>query len=120
MKRVKQFVVIAVLAFAALGGWQVGTREVANLELQEDMQDMVSQKSFRFGSGQPKSEDEMREAVIRKAHEYDIDLTPEQVTVRAQGGAAPMFIAADYDVPVNLPRFSFTLHFNPSSEKRAF
>ena len=116
MKRIKTALAVAVLAFAVLAGWRVGSSEMANLELQEDLNDMASQKSFRFGNTPSKSEDELREAVIRKAGEYDIHLAPEQVTVRT----SPTYLAADYSVPVNLPRLSFTLHFTPSSEKASF
>ena len=121
MKRIKVIVVVTVLAFAAMGGWRVGTCEVANLEFQQDLQDLASPRSFRYGNSPPKSEDEMRAAVIRKASEYDIRLAPDQVTVRAPApGTNSMFLAADYDVAVNMPQFSFTLHFNPSSEKSVF
>ena len=116
MKRLKTILALAVIGFAILGGWRVGSSEVANLEFQEDLHDLASQRSFRFGNAPPKSEDELREAVIRKAHEYDIDLTPEQVTVRT----APTYLAAEYSVPVNLPRMSFTLHFTPSSDRSTF
>ena len=121
MKRVKLILLLAVLGFAILGGWRVGSSEVANLEFQSDLQDLASPRSFRFGNSPAKSEDEMREAVIRKAREYSINLEPDQVTVRPPApGANSMYLAADYSVPVNLPRFSFTLHFTPSSEKNTF
>jgi hypothetical protein len=121
MRRLKVILGIAVLAFAALGGWRVGTCEVANLEFQQDLQDLASAKSFRYGNTVVKSEDEMREAVVRKASEHDIQLAPEQVTVRPPApGANSMYLAADYSVPVNLAQFSFTLHFTPSSENSMF
>lgn len=116
MKRLKTIFVLAVLVFAILGGWRVGSSEVSNLQFQEDLHDLASQRSFRFGNTPPKSEDELREAVISKARQYDINLTPEQVTVRT----SPTYLAAEYSVPVNLPRVSFTLHFTPSSEKTTF
>ncbi len=117
MKQIKTIVILGALAFAIVAGWRIGASEVANFELQEDLHDLASQKSsFRFGNAAPRSEDELREAVIRKASEHDIDLTPEQVTVQT----SPTYLAADYSVPVNLPRVSFTLHFNPSSEKNLF
>lgn len=121
MKNLKTLIIIAVLAFAAMAGWQVGSREVANLELQEDMRDLVSQKSFRFGNSPGRSDDELRDAVIRKASEYNIDLKPEQVTVEHPDSVpSHMSLAADYSVPVNLPKFSFELHFTPSSAKTSF
>lgn len=116
MKRLRMILILAVLMFAILGGWRVGSTEVANLEFQEDLRDIATHSSFRFGNSPPRSEDELRDAVIRKAKEYDINLTPEQVTVRT----SPTYLAADYSVPVNLPRLSFTLHFTPSSDKTTF
>ena len=29
-----------------------------------------------------------------------------------------VYVAADYTVPINLPGYSFELHFNPSSENK--
>ena len=122
MRRIKMIVVIAVLALAIFAGWQVGSVEVANLELQEDMHDLASsQSSFRFGNTSTRSDDDFREAVIRKAKSYDIELKPEQVTVqRAESGNAQLYLAADYSVPVNVAQYSFVLHFTPSSTKRSF
>ena len=60
------------------------------------------------------------DAVMKKAQEHQITLAPEQVTVQRIGtpGAPAVYVAADYSVPVNLPGYSFTLHFTPSSGNR--
>jgi len=49
-------------------------------------------------------------------------LLPEQITVQRIGspGAPAVYVAADYSVPVTLPGYSFSLHFNPSSGNRGF
>jgi len=121
MRKIKAILIIAVLGFAALAGWRVGYSEVANLELQEDLHDMANQSSFRFGNvASTRSDDDYREAVVRKASEYDITLKPSQVTVRRPDTGTTLYLAADYSVPVNLPRYSFVLHFSPASDKKAF
>ena len=62
------------------------------------------------------------DAVMKKAQEHQITLAPEQVTVQRIGtpGAPAVYVAADYNVPVVLPGYSFSLHFNPSSGNRGF
>jgi hypothetical protein len=120
MRRIKTIVVTAALALAIVAGWRVGSDEVANLQLQDDLQDLVSPNYIRYAP--PRSDDDLRAAVIRKAKELGIQLTPDQVTVRHRDpGVTPaLYLAADYRVPVNLPGFSFTMHFTPSSTKDAF
>lgn len=119
MKRIKSMMVIAALALAALAGWQAGSSEVANMELQEDMHDLASQVTTYNKYSVARSDDDYREAVIRRAENYDIQLKPSQVTVQHRGDGL-MYLAADYRVPVTLPGYSFVLHFTPSSAKKVF
>ncbi len=119
MPRIKVIVVLAVLALGVLAGWQVGQNEVQNLLLQGDMHDLASQVGAGATYSSPKSDEDFRAAVIKKAQEHGITLLPKQVTVTRpdQGGNTPMYLAADYSVTVNLPRYSFEMHFTPSSTK---
>jgi putative aminopeptidase FrvX len=118
----RTFFVLAFLVALALGGWRIGACELANMQLQEDMQDLAAQAGVRIGHYTAPSDDDFRAAVIRKAQEYDIQLSPDQVTVQRQGSDAssPMYLAADYTVPVNLASYSVTLHFTPSSTRKSF
>ena len=67
-----------------------------------------------------RSEDDIREAVIKKAHDYDISLTPKQVKVVRVGGygTGSLDIEADYSVPLELPGYSTTLEFHTSSKNK--
>jgi hypothetical protein len=110
---------VFLLASIVLVGWRVGTREVANIELQDDMKDLASQLGSRIGYDSQKSEEELRDSVIRKAEEHGIDLKPNQVTVRRTGSgkSSTIYVAADYSEPINIPFFPsapFSLHFTPS------
>jgi hypothetical protein len=117
MRNLKIFLGLAVLVLAAVAGWQIGSAEIANANLQEDMRDMASQAGTHLGVVAPSSEQEVRAAVVRKAREHGIVLAADQVTAQAQtsGERSIWYLAADYTVPVNLGLTSFRLHFTPSS-----
>ena len=122
MQTAKIILGLAVLAFVSIAGWQIGACEVANIRLRDDLQDMASQTGVRIGLTTAKSDDDFRNAVLGKARQYDIELTPDQVTVQRTGTSltGTISIGADYTVPIHLPGFSFTLHFTPESGVRAY
>lgn len=112
--------IIAGLAFLVMmcnAGWQIGKCEIENVELHDDMKDMASQMSARIGLGAIKSDDDFRNQIVLKAKNYDIALTPEQITVQrdGEGMRANMYFAADYTVAINLPGYSFPLHLTSES-----
>jgi hypothetical protein len=122
MRGIKFIGLAAVIGFVVVAGWQVGSREVANYQLQEDLHDMASQLGARIGFNAPRSDDDYRELVMRKATEYHIDLQAHQVTVqRTDAGkeTATIYLAVDYVAPVNLPGFSWGLHLTASSTKKS-
>jgi hypothetical protein len=110
---------LAALAVVAIAGWQIGSCEIANLELQTDLRDISIQLASRIGMEAPNSDQDLRNAVIHKAEEHGIHLEPRQVTVQHVGGGKTeiIYVAADYNVFVKLPGYSFSLHFTPSSTK---
>jgi hypothetical protein len=117
MKKIK--IVLALIAFYFLfsAAWQVGACELANIELKDDLQDMATQLGVRTGVSDVASDDDLRTMVLRKAEKYNIALAPEQVTVMRDGYGknANIYLEADYSVPIYLPRFTFSMYFNPSS-----
>jgi ABC-type sugar transport system substrate-binding protein len=120
MNRVKIFLVLAILALAAIVGWQVAACELANIELRDDMKDLASQLAGRIGFTPPSSDEDFRQAVIKHALKYGIQLGPKQVTVvrTGTGVAAEIYLAADYTAAIHLPGFNFNLHFTPSAGKK--
>jgi hypothetical protein len=117
--KIKLIVGLAVLAVVAIAGWQIGSSEIANLELQADLHDISVQLASRVGMEAPNSDQDLRNAVLRRAEEHGIHLEPEQVTVQhvGNGKTEAIYIAAAYDARVKLPGYSFTMHFSPSSTK---
>lgn len=67
-----------------------------------------------------RSEDDIRDSIIKRAHECDIQLTSKQVRVSRTGsyGTGSLTIEADYSVPVSLPGYSTILEFHPSSKNK--
>ena len=119
MGRIKTILLIVVLAYAVIAAWQVGTVEIANLMLQGDMHDLAGQVGVGAAYNSPKTDEDFRAAIIKKAGERGITLDPKQVTVTRPdtGGNTPMYLAADYTATVTLPKYSFQIHFEPSSTK---
>lgn len=66
------------------------------------------------------SEDDIRDTVIKHAHDYDIDLTAKQVHVSRTGsnGTGSLTIEADYTVSIDLPGYSTTVEFHPSTKNK--
>jgi hypothetical protein len=120
VQRIKIILGITVLVFLVATGWQFGSWEVANMNLQEEMRDMASQAGSHIGFIAPLSDDELTRTIILKAKDHGMDLRPDQITVRRTnaGERSTLYLAADYTVPVNLLLFSFNLHFTPTSEKK--
>ena len=114
MKYVFGIAVVVAVIFLA---WQFAAPELANIEFQDDVHDLSSQAASRTGLSRLHGDEEIRNLIIRDAEKYDIVLEPKQVTVKRSGtDQAPVFfLAVDYTVPVNLPGYTVTLHFAPTS-----
>lgn len=111
---------IGILAIVAIfyACWQIVPPELSNYSFQDDLRDIA----MYAGSNPHQTDQAMVDAVIQKAQTHQITLTAEQVTVQRIGtpGAPAVYVAADYSVPVQLPGYSFTLHFTPSSGNKGF
>jgi hypothetical protein len=99
-------------------GFEVVPPELTNYSFQDDLRTVA----MMGGSNMHTTDQELIEAVVKKAQEHQIALTPENVTVQRIGtpGALAVYVAADYSVPVTLPGYSFTMHFTPSSGNKGF
>ena len=110
---------IIVLALAIVAGYPIASTELRSRLLQDDINDLAAQLDTRTGFGVSKSDDDYRNAVVRKAMEYGIRLQPAQVTVERSVSEheSIIYLAAEYSAPVSMLGFSYDLHFNPSSRK---
>lgn len=119
MSKLKIISWLIVLALLVSTSWQLVGCELANYELRDDLRDIGSLLGTRVGMTEVKSDDDLRQAVVRKAAEHNIMLAPEQVTVERAGTSdAPLvYLTADYTARVDLPGKTLVLHFTPTNRK---
>lgn len=88
---------------------------VSEFELEDAIKNDALQATYST-----KSEEEIREAVIKHAKDYDVQLTPKQVHVSRNGsfGNGTLQIECDYSVPLEFPGYSTTVEFHPSSKNQ--
>ena len=86
---------------------------MANYSFQDDLRTVA----LMDGSNFQKTDEDVRNDVMRKVREHDLPITPKQVTVQRINtpGLSAIYVAADYSVTVSLPGYSFDMHFSPTS-----
>src|SRR5208337_5301509 len=87
----------------------------SNYQLEDSIKTEALQSTYTT-----RTEEDIREAVIKQARGYDIALTAKQVHVTRVGGngTGSIAIEAEYSVPIELPGYSTTLDFHPSSKNK--
>ena len=105
----------AVLVGIALVAAKVLPPFFSNYELEDAIKTEALQSTYST-----RTEEDIRDSIIKHARNYDIELTPKQVKVARVGGfgAGSLTIEADYTVPLELPGYSTTLNFHPSSANK--
>jgi YbbR domain-containing protein len=115
MATVKLILGFAFFAALILVGFKVLPPYFANYEFEDSIKTEALQATYTT-----RTEEDIRETVIKQAHNYDIELTPKQVKVSRMGGfgSGSLNIEADYSVPIDLPGYSTTLEFHPSTKNK--
>jgi hypothetical protein len=110
VKAIGGFLVVILVAFSL---FQVVPPLLANYNFQDDLR----QVAMMDGAAFQKTDDDVRNDVMRKVKEHDLPIEPKQVTVQriTTPGLAAVYVAADYSVTVSLPGYSFDMHFTPTS-----
>jgi hypothetical protein len=106
---------VAIIGAAILVGIKVIPPYFSNYEFEDAVKTEALQSTYTS-----RSEDDIRDAVVKQAHTYDIELTPKQVHVTRTGsnGNGSLTIDVEYSVPLDLPGYSTTLDFHPSTKNR--
>jgi len=112
LKLIFGFALFAALAFVGL---KVIPPCFANYELEDSIKTEALQATYTT-----RTEEDIRETVIKQARNYDIELTPKQVKVTRVGGMGngSLNIEAEYSVQIELPGYSTTLEFHPSTKNK--
>ncbi len=106
---------IAVFALIVVVGIKIGPVYVSNFQFEDALKNDALQSTYST-----KSEEDIREMVIKHARDYDIELTPKQVHVARNGsfGNGTLLIEVNYSVPLSFPGYETTLEFHPSSKNQ--
>ncbi len=107
---------VAIFGALVLGGIKIIPPYFSNYEFEDSIKTEALQATYTT-----RTEDDVRAAVIKEARKYDIALTPQQVHVSRVGGvnSGSLTIDAEYSVPIELPGYSTTLEFHPSTKNKA-
>jgi len=105
----------AIFCAVGLMGFKIVPPYFSNYELEDAIKTEAIQATYST-----RSEEDIRETIVKQARSYDIALTPKQIVVSRVGGlgTGTLTIEANYSVPVNLPGYSTTLEFHPSSKNK--
>ncbi len=116
MGTVKAVVGILAIIFVIVACFQIAPPLLTNYSFQDDLRTVALVDSGNM----QKTDDDVRKDVLQKAREHDLPLDAKQVIVQriSTPGLAAFYVAADYSVTVNLPGYSFDMHFNPDSGNR--
>lgn len=116
MRKIGLILGVVALVLLLNAGWQLGSCELANIELRDDLKDLAAQNGARIGLKAPVTDGDLRQTIISKAGRYGISLDPEQVTIQHVDDVPSIYLAAKYKVQVQLlPNYWIILHFAPSS-----
>jgi len=115
---IKAFIGFLAIAAVFVGVFQVAPPVMANYNFQDDLR----QVAMMDGAAYQKTDEDVRNDVLKKAKEHDLPIEAKQVTVQRIGsvGMPAVYVAADYSVTVSLPGYSFDMHFTPSSANKGF
>lgn len=111
------FALLAVVAvFICL--FQVAPPVMANYSFSDDLKTVAMMDS----SNLQKSDDDVRNDVMKKVREHDLPIEPKQIKVQRLNspGVSAVYLEADYTVTINFPGYPFDLHFNPTSGNKGF
>ncbi len=113
MGTIKLLVGFLAILLVVVAGFQIVPPMMANYSFTDDLRNVSLMDSGNF----QKTEEDVRNDVMRRVKDQNLPIEPKQVTVQRINtpGLSALYIAADYSVTVNLPFYSFDMHFTPDS-----
>jgi hypothetical protein len=113
MGTIKALVGFLAIILVVVACFEVAPPLMANYSFQDDLRNVALMDGANF----QKTDDDIRNDVLRKAKEQNLPIDGKQVTVQriSTPGMSSVYVAADYSVTVSLPGYSFDMHFNPTS-----
>jgi hypothetical protein len=115
MATLKLVLGVGIFGALVLLGIKVVPPFFANYQFEDAIKTEATQSTYST-----RSEEDVRESILKQAHSLDIALTAKQVHVTRVGGygTGTLSIEAEYSVPIELPGYTTTLEFHPSSKNK--
>lgn len=111
----KLIAVLALLGFGVYVGAEVIPPYFSNYEFQDTIENEARMETYST-----KSEEHIRDSILKRAQDLEIPVTRDQIKVQriGQGGSGAVIIETDYTVHVDLPGYPLDLHFHPESRNK--
>jgi hypothetical protein len=105
--------------FIIVGGLYASIKIIPPYFENYQFQDAIKDEAVRDSYSQ-KTEDDIRQTIVKKAQEFDIPVTEDNVHVVRQGNqfSGTVIIHAAYVVHVDMPGYPLDLHFDASTENK--
>jgi hypothetical protein len=115
MSTIKMFLGIFVIA----GGVYVAAKLIPPYYENYQFQDAIKNEAT-LDTYTPKSENEIRQSIFRKAQDLEIPIAEDGIKVQRQGNqfSGLVIVRAAYVVHVDLPGYPLDLHFDASTENK--
>jgi Domain of unknown function (DUF4845) len=115
MARIKMLLGLFVIVGGMYTAFKVVPPYFNAYQFQDAIKDEATHASYA-----PKSDDEIRDEVYKKAQELDIPIAKETIKVQKQGNSfsGTVIIHAAYVVHVDLPGYPLDLNFDASTENK--
>lgn len=115
MPTLKMILGLAVIVALFFVGLKVIPVYFNNYEFEDAIKSEALQSTYST-----RTPDDIRDAVIKRAHDCDIPLTPKQVYVARTGvnGNGSLVIEVNYTATIDLPGYSTTVEFHPSTKNK--
>lgn len=111
MKTLKALIGLVLVVGGSYYGYLLLPVYINNYQLQDYIE-----SEARINTYTNKTEQDIKEGLIKEARNDDIELKPEDITVVR--GSGELQISCSYSVHVDLPGYPLDLQFHPSSKSR--
>ncbi len=115
---IKACVGFLVIAAVVVALFQVAPVMLANYSFQDDLKTV----SLMDSANLQKTDEDVRNDVLRKVKEHDLPIEAKQIAVQRINtpGISAVYLSVNYSVTINLPGYSFDMSFNPTSGNKGF
>ncbi len=115
MATLKLVLGIGVIVAVAFAGIKVIPVFFSNYEFEDYIKEEALHSTYST-----RTEDDIRDTVVKHARDFDIELTSKQVRVSRTGmnGNGSLAIEVDYTAQIDLPGYPMSIDFHPSSKNK--